>query len=502
MFSIPDVLTPSGYGQLDSNGDRILSYDIYNVRSLNSTNSSTTKVVATLSTVNYTQVSTPLYMGNSTTLPLDSYEPLYIAEFISSGKDIGPFILILFCVGVLLLFLSAIGLLIFRKNLIIRFTGLSVNSIMLLCLILGILDMLLIFDVPTILTCYAKAAVFPWAISIFYGLLYVKNKRIQSQFYKFETVEADGKMSMRHLWPGFLFVIPNLIIWAIWIFSDPPIPTTIRAGPGIYRWSCESSSTGIGHNCLFATIIYNAIIVLMNVILAFKSRNVDLSFRETKMMNISSYNLGAAFILTVSIVMTDFTASQTQVMFRALGVFYVISVNCAAIYFYKFFLCRKLKDKKAADYNIAQKGKIKYRLPKTLMGASDQILPAVVFVKRIDGINSLLREPEKKLVIAGSPILAWVCDFYRNKAGDSLHAIKEVGEIWMHTQLTQISLHSISASSFELSIGSRVYEIVFEKEASCLKWKGYFSLWMVGIESPALPSPSVFLKSREVDIDD
>ena len=140
------------------------------------------------------------------------------------------------------------------------------------------------------------------------------------------------------------------------------------------------------------------------------------------------------------------------------------------------------------------------------MGPFDQILPAVAFVKRIDGLSSLCTTPKKKLLIAGSQSLVWVCEMVLVNPADMFHQIKEVGEIWIHTSLKPVILHPITEKHIELHIGLQKFSIVFEKEASCLKWKAFFSVWVAGLEnegmsSGLMPGAQMFMRSREVEID-
>ena len=494
MFSNPDNLTTTGYSILDANGDRILDYDVNNVRT-----DGTIIKIGTVTSETYNETTPINYLGGTLIAPSDIILPAIIASFITSSKDIGAFIVVFFAIGMVALLLAFIGLLLFKKRAALKYTSFTVHLIMLTCLSIGLIDMILVLEIPTAVSCSASAAIAPFMFSLYYGILFVKALRIYSKFYAFEPIEEMNSISFRHIWPGILFIIPNILMWISWITVDPPLPTIAKIGPGSYMWVCSSKVGGIGNGFILGIVGYNAFIVFINLYLAYKSRHIDLHHKEAKMIRTSVMNLGFIFLILVPILLAEGALSQTQLLIRAVGVFFITMVNVATLYYYKFYASRLTKDQKIGKEPKPEKPGIKYKIPKTMSGLYEHIQPAVVFLKAVGTFDSIFEEPSKTVLIPASPFCVWACGLRRTKLGSLHHLIDEVGKVWIYTPTTAVSLRPIANCIIHLHIGSTLYQIVFEKEEMCKKWTSYFELWVVGKEGTIWNTETPTLKSRPVD---
>ena len=512
MFALTDIITPSGYVEMDSNGDRLLTYQILNVIESTTTTGVigidgtlqtvkiwTSKAVALSSYSNYTEIDTLNFLGNTPLLPLDSYNPSDIANYLSTSSGLGLFLSVLLYLGLSMLLISGIGFVVCRKRYSLKVTGLATHFIMLFALIIAVFDILTILDVPSPFRCNARIAIFPNSISVYYGLLYRKCRLAYSKYYSFAPVESMGVMNFRNLWKGMLFSIPNILISILWIYTDQLSPAVVKIGPGSYEWTCKGHVDGYGNIYLYLLLGYNLLLIMIFILQAFKTRNIELPLKEIKMIRYSIYFVGFLVPVAVVLIITD-TSSQLRLIIRASGVFYIIIGNTASLFLYKLFRCRdQAQPKKLGQSTTIRTGGIKYSLPRTLLASSDQILPATAFVGRIDGIHDVFSEPKKKVLISGSPYIVWVCDIWNRRVGDSQHYVREVGEVWTHSQQSNISLAS-DPKIIELAIGTTKFKIIFEKQDACLKWKAYFSVWMIGNEQQGLQFGN-FQQSREVEVD-
>ena len=498
MFSFPNNITPSGYVDLDAGGDRILTFDLINIRA----DSSPLKV-ATISVtdMNYTEEASIYYSGNSAVTPSDRYNPSLRALFVSPSKDVGVFIVIFFVIGLLSIFGSFLCLAFYRKRAAMNYISVLVHFSMLICLFVALFDMILLLNVPSTTSCAAGGAVFPFAMSAYYGMMFAKTSRIYSLYYKFSTIEDINAINFRHTRIGLLFIIPNIIIWALWVARDPPLPSVTRLGPGQFQWICSNIDGGLGRNTQLFMIGYNAFLVLLNALITFKSRNIELLYQETKMTTLSVINLAFIFVIAIPILAVDNSTAQVQPLVRALAVFYVVAVNVGVMFMYKYFAARKQKDEQSSNKSDPKKASTKFSLPKGMTISYGEIQPAVVFLKRVDGLRGLVNEPKKLLLIAGSASVIWACSLKLRKPGESSHTVEENGQIWMYTPSTFVSILSTSEYFIELAFGSHIYAIVFEKEDICRKWKSYFEVWVVGRDMAAWePTGAVpTIKSQQAD---
>ena len=91
-----------------------------------------------------------------------------------------------------------------------------------------------------------------------------------------------NSVSTRKAWSdiqvGSVFAVPTTIILIIWHSLSKPAAAIMKV------WTCLSSNAGVQSAAVGTLIGYNAFIVLVNLWMAFKTRNVHSKFNETKVL--------------------------------------------------------------------------------------------------------------------------------------------------------------------------------------------------------------------------
>ena len=489
MFSIPSNITPTGFGTLDGNGDRISTFDIFNIHA----DLSSVKVASVSPmTLNYTEVGSIQYTGGSTEVPADLLMPALSATYLNPATGVGAFIITFFIIGLISIVIALIGVVKCRLRVAINYTSVWIHLIMISCLTVALFDMIQVVGIPTQSSCLASGILAPMAISAYYGIQSAKSRRIYRLFYNFLPIEVSNAIPLKDASLGLLFAIPNIIIWIVWVVSDPPIPGAARIGPGQFQWECANSATGLGKKTKLAMIVYNAILILLNVFLAFKTRLVNLRYNEARMINLSVVNLLITYIVVIPVLFTDVSAFQFQPLVRALGVFYIVAVNLGTLFFYKIFTCRNLKDEKASIGKVPPTAGTKFTIPKWMENVDDHVPPAIIFLKKVGCFYGAIEEPRKVLLLAKSPSIVWNCNLKPKYEGSTNHLATEVGSFWVYSPSTMIISHSPFEKRIELTIGTNKYQLDFEQKEMYICWKSFFEVWVVGkdIKGWALGSPT------------
>ena len=481
MFAIPDTITPSGAGILDASADRAISYDIVNVLG-----DGAAQKVGNFSTVNVTQTTALLFLGNSNSLPSDLFVPTEQARFVTASDSTGVIIVILFVVAMVFLFLSLVGTIKLRNNMLVRSGSIRIGYVMMACLFAASFDMLLMLEKPTGVQCYLGACLIPLTFSLFYGYVFMKNYRLYALFYGKTPITGPRFTDTAVILKGLVFIVPNVLFLIIWLAIDPPLPSAERVGFGDYFWTCASRANGPGNTLYYIILAYNGIILILDLVLAFKTRSVDTRFRETKLIGVAVYNMVFVFIFTSGVLLSQSTSVRTKFLVRAISVSYSICFNCIAMFLYRLYLCVIKQFKDSSDNtthtmsSATKNTKITFQLPKNFLGSYKNLAPAVVFVRRLDGLHGFFSEPSAKLLIADSTLMVRVCNLSRKNFDDTEHSVGDIGMIWIHTAGAQITVRIISKQIINVYIGSQAYQILFEKERACTQWISYFEVWLAG----------------------
>ena len=469
-FSFPLQETPSGNVTLDENGDRLGTYVIYNIR-----RRLVAPIVGTISEQNYIENDFIAYPGFTLSAPMDQIAPS--PAYLEAGRDLGALIIFLFVVSLLFITIALAGLIYYRKTDMIRYAGLLWNIIIITCLTVAIFDMVLYLDVPTDSKCRAMPLLAPASLSTVYGLILLKGILVYQKFYKFEVIERYGALRFRESSLGLCFVIPNILIWIIWIAVDPPAPSTVKLGPGEYQMICSYGKVGIGQYLMYIQLAYNGLIILFNLVSSFKCRLINLNYNELKMIRYSVFSITVIYAIVVVVLQIDSASIQTYALFRAIGMFYLVCMNCVVLFYHKFYFIREQRVDPKINSDTKRPVTLGYKIPKEILNSYDRIEPAIAFIKKSGGISNLFNEPIKMLLIAGSPSFVWGCTV-GPEISPGTCCIKEVGEIWQYTQLCSISVTESSSKCRYLDIGKLRFQLVFEKEGACEIWTRYFKQWI------------------------
>ena len=480
VFSLPTYLSPSGFGILDKNMDRVISYDMVNIL-----NGGTASVPGTFSSVNFTETHPLRFLGSSSQAPTDQFIPAVEAKFVTASDSTGILLVILFVIALVFIIMSLVGTIKLRNNVLIRSGSIRIGYCMLACLFVASFDILLMLEKPTAIQCYLGACIIPLSFSLFYGYVFMKNYRLYALFYGKTPITGPRFTDTAVVLKGLVFIVPNILFLIIWLAVDPPVPFAERLGLGDYFWTCASEK-GPGNSLYYVIIFYNALILLFDIILAFKTRSVDTRFRETKLIGFTVYNMVFVFIFTSGILLSRTTTTRTKFLVRAISVSYSIVFNCLAMFLYRIYLCAIKQFKDSSDNtthtisSATKNTKITFQLPKNFLGSYRQLAPAVAFVRRLDGIHGFFSEPSARLLIADSTLMVRVCTLTRKNFEDTDHSVGDIGMIWIHTAGAKITIRLISKQVINLYIGSQAFQILFEKERACTQWISYFEVWLAG----------------------
>ncbi|KAI9219395.1 7 transmembrane sweet-taste receptor of 3 GCPR-domain-containing protein [Blastocladiella britannica] len=136
----------------------------------------------------------------------------------------------------------------------------------------------LYMGVPSPLTCAAQPFFITVGVSAVMGLLLAKTWRIYVLFSQvFQVRKRVIARTVKAIGMGAILV--NLVLCAIWIVIDPPVPMNQAISEGVTNYVCSSSSSFLFTSLLLA---YNVTLILIGSVLGFLTRGVEERFNESK----------------------------------------------------------------------------------------------------------------------------------------------------------------------------------------------------------------------------
>ncbi|KAI9219272.1 7 transmembrane sweet-taste receptor of 3 GCPR-domain-containing protein [Blastocladiella britannica] len=154
---------------------------------------------------------------------------------------------------------------------------------------------------PSTFTCAAQPFFLTIGISSVIGLLLAKTWRI---YRLFSSVVQTRKSVIGYIVNAIVTgsISINIILCAIWMGVDPPVPTRQYISEGVTNYVCSSprSSTFIG-----LLVAYNVILVLLGSTLGFLTRGVEERFNESRQIGFAMYNLLALAAIGVPILLAS-----------------------------------------------------------------------------------------------------------------------------------------------------------------------------------------------------
>ncbi|KAJ3267731.1 hypothetical protein HDV01_004295, partial [Terramyces sp. JEL0728] len=282
-FNFPDHETTTGKVSLDSNGERGGDYAIINIQQ-----DLSLAQVSKWSNGEEYQLQPYYYPGGATSKPADALDPTTVADYLRTSNDLfGILAIILFAIGVLLSIVTLIATFIYRNRPVIRASDIFVGSAMQICILVSWIDLLTMLNKPTIFSCTLDSVILPITFSVYYGLMFVKNYRLYMIFTQPSNYVPNTYVTIA---AGAAFGIPTAIILATWNIIDFPKPAAMAVVKGSYAWTCSSSSIYFQTDIVTAISVYCGLILVLNIVMAFKTRNVPSKYIETKMITMAIYN--------------------------------------------------------------------------------------------------------------------------------------------------------------------------------------------------------------------
>jgi hypothetical protein len=378
-FSFPDVGTPAGKILLNSVGDREGDYNIMNVDAMGEV-----KLAGRWSNQQFQLFQQMNYPGNTAKRPKDAIDPNDVADFAILSDAGGVIGILCSLIGVLLAFGTMTFFIIHRGAKAITSMGLKISLVQIMTLGFAYLQFLLMIEKPSNITCTLDSVLLPVLFSFYYGVLFAKGYRIYSIF------NAVGQSSRFVDWKvillGVILAFPTIITVLVWIGLEPPSPLIVQSSPLTYYWTCSSSSSM--QSITFGILIaWNTVVLLMNLILVFKSTNIPTRFYNGKSTTLSVYNTAMVLLFLLVILSSDSMGFRVKLYVKLLGVFYILTFNLVAEFTSKLFLNQlsatraSSRTSETSSIQTAKKDQKKFMESKL-----------VLRVKRLNGLNKFFGE--------------------------------------------------------------------------------------------------------------
>ncbi|KAG0089092.1 hypothetical protein BGZ92_005307 [Podila epicladia] len=353
---------PSGAITLDVNGDR--KDGVYNAMSMENGRSVT---FARINSGDYQAIRQPPFKPDYKTWPTDA--PPWAIKNPKWTSAVG-IIYGTFCiVGILATLASAVTVIWFRDNIVIK----ACSPTFCICELLGILLIfiwcILHVGPPTAVTCATTGILLAIGITLLAGSLTIKNYRI---YRIFNSVTMSNQAFQTHHLLRFVLLVVVLATAPIIadVVIDRPKPTMINIHS--YQWiQCRGLSIQMWWIVIAGSV--PLLLIIFGVFLAFKTRNVTNLWNEASQISLVLYNL---FFFTIVIVISQFFPSEIYIAtfyISIIGIYFTASLALIVLFAPKFYnLWRALHggDDDEGNFDIHGHGHGRLRQP-ALYGVTD-----------------------------------------------------------------------------------------------------------------------------------
>ncbi|KAL2912512.1 hypothetical protein HK105_208001 [Polyrhizophydium stewartii] len=282
-----DIFTPVGKIALNSNGDPVLAYDIYNVQNYGGLY----KKVGVWDAVsgNFSFSSDIIYASGTGETPLDDISPLTHLKIVAASSPAGIAAIVVNMVLVALL----VGLLVYfglrRDDRRLKATSVESHMFVIAGLTLACFDVFTMVGTPTRSSCIADIWILGLAFPLVLGAVAIKLARI--------WVIINGLSALRMLLQrgGLLIATAALVaieaaILLAWTLRDAPQPAIIGVSFDSFQHICTSANDSVQRGFTVALIVWNGVLLLACAVLAAATRNVQSEFNEAKYIGAAVYN--------------------------------------------------------------------------------------------------------------------------------------------------------------------------------------------------------------------
>ncbi|KAJ3325002.1 hypothetical protein HDV06_005591 [Boothiomyces sp. JEL0866] len=471
-FSFPDFETTTGKVVLDSNGERRGDYGIYNFQQ-----DLSVPMVAKWSNGKEYSIMPYNYPGGTNLKPADSVDPTTVADYLQTSGDGLGILAVFFCaVGIIASLVTAGGIFSYRSKQIIRASDMYSGLAMQLCILVSWLNLLTMINKPTKLTCKVDSFLLPVTFSVYYGIMFIKNYRIYSIFMKPKAGKFPTYLTIGL---GFAFAVPAVIIVLIWNIVDSPVPTALAVTKGVYGWTCSSSSAVFQSDIVTAISVYCAVVLALNLLIAFKTRNIPSRFSETKMITMSIYNSVIICLFAIAILMSPGLGFRLKAGVKMVAVFYILAFNLLTSFSLKVYLC--YQDKGGHSNTSAASGshtssqhadtskKSNASKAETIKKSND----TVVLMKKV----GFLSEAKSRSIFAESAELVTFASYHKLNLEDKNGVADGNGEMWKLRNLKEFKFEVLSETQRKYVLNKQSYMLTFDTEETAKLWDGYFQKW-------------------------
>ncbi|KAI8892441.1 periplasmic binding protein-like I [Globomyces pollinis-pini] len=477
-FQFPEVATPSGYIKSDANGDRIGDFDIYNFVG------SELKLVGAWE--NEKKVMLPdvkvVYPGGLLVQPKDGIDPNDVAVYAAPGSSLGIISVVFFAIGILTTLTSVLLTLKYRAAPAIRKSSINIGFAMQLIVLLVNFQFLIMIDKPTRSSCTIDSVIIPVAFSAYYGLLFAKNLRIYRIFYKPHSNFKLPDLKIYGL--GILFACPSIVLVAIWNAIDPPIPTIVMISMTQYYRTCQSV-TSLGDTITTLLLVYNGIILVCNLYMAVKTRNVASTYNETKLIGFSVYNMTIIGLFGTAVLLSDSLGFSAKYTIKIVAVFYILMFNLATSFLAKIYQAMTGSADGTKNGSSMGTSSKKSNNAGGEAGKKGTVNQAEVTVRKLNGFDGFFGEARNMIMSQMSDEIVMMHSL--KKVSMESKETKETGEgqCWNLRKLSKLVVVAKDTTTRNISIDGNSYEFRFMNEEDAAAWSVYFEKWVFRVNASA-----------------
>ncbi|KAJ3343085.1 hypothetical protein HDU91_000450, partial [Kappamyces sp. JEL0680] len=470
-FSFPDASTPSGKVVLDSNGDRVGDFALYNFDAYGNQNLSgiwTNGALVGVSAFNYP--------GNTATAPKDRTDPNDVAIYATSDSADGLFAVILAVLGVFVSLVTLAGYVLQSKHTVVKSSSFRIGVLQLLCIAVAFCEFALMVDKPTSRSCAIDSFLLPVTFSFYYSLTYMKGLRIylifNSPMGSRNGVLSDWKIMAY----ACLLTLPTVLICIIWNGLSPVAPAHVATSSTSWYWTCASARSVVGSGSVAALLVWNAILLVMNLVLAVKSSSITSTYNESKLIGLAVYNTCVALVFVLAILLSTGLSFSLKHYVKIIGVSYILGFNLVTGFILKvvFAYQNPSTGNTRRDQNSSVSG-----IPSSPVspGAkrNERFQNDIVSVKPMGGIKGVLGETTFRFIIPKSTEF-FILSGIRKKdlearAQESSHS---TGFTLDNVRKFKTTWNGVRCS---IEIDQWKAQLTFPSDESASKWRSYFDVW-------------------------
>ncbi|KAJ3365165.1 hypothetical protein GGF31_008623 [Allomyces arbusculus] len=270
----------------------------------------------------------PIFYGGSTAIPVDR-PPLAIVY--PQWTDAGVQALsVLRGLMILTMLGGTVFLIVHRAEKQIRQLSLPFLLVISLGCILTLISEYILIGVPSALACHTSTIVFTFGYEMVFASAIAKTYRIYCIFDNSRI--SKGGLKSQDLFRNVAMIMAfQVILFIIWIFAFPVWPTLVASKTAAW-YECRPTNVAGHWTIVGLSFAFNSIMLLFVCYLAYKTRNVDSSYRETHWILYTGQNVFvcSVVIIPLSLVMVE-SFALTAYYIRAVAMLFAVGFAYLAL---------------------------------------------------------------------------------------------------------------------------------------------------------------------------